>query len=58
MKYTEEELKKYFNYLKKRFPNSVFKEEIEVMENIMFEPLFESHSLKYFVKELRKGEKN
>lgn len=58
MKYTEEELKKYFDYLKKRFPNSVLKEEIEVMETIMFEPLFESNSLKYFVKELREREEN
>ena len=58
MKYTEEELKEYFNYLKKRFPNSALKEEIEVMERIMFEPLFEYNSLKYFVKKLRESEEN
>lgn len=53
--YTEEELKAWFEYMKKEYPNSKMLEHVEMIEYVMFDKYAnEKDKLKNFVKRLDK----
>lgn len=55
MTYTEEELKAWFSAMRKRYPNSRMYDDLEMVEDLMFNALFESDTLKAFKKTMEEG---
>ncbi len=55
MTYTEEELKAWFSAMKKRYLYSRMYDDLEMVEDLMFNALFESDTLKAFKKAMEEG---
>lgn len=52
MTYTEEEIKAWFETMKKRYPNSATYNQLVSIEHIMFNSVFEKNRLENFKKAL------
>lgn len=58
MKYTEEELKMWFDKMIEKYPHSMMTEHLRAVRDAMFDDIFESNNLENVVKNFREGVDN